>query len=241
MTESTSYFRATHHPWLCLLFLFPLLAVYEGGVYLLGGTIRNRCATVPMPGCAGAHHSVKPYLAAPAIIVAVFFWWSIRRWHGARDTMGIYCGMWFESVLFAFGIWMIGYNFGQITKSLGVRFATAEVAIPTGVLSQIITYVGAGIYEEVLFRLFLITGLVALLKYCFVIALAAMPLAVVGSASLFAGAHHFGEFGEPMDPYRFLYRTTAGLYFALLFWWRGFGIAVGAHAVYDVLVGVQLG
>ncbi len=136
---------------------------------------------------------------------------------------------------------MIGYNFGQITKSLGVRFATAEVAIPTGVLSQIITYVGAGIYEEVLFRLFLITGLVALLKYCFVPALAAMPLAVVGSALLFAGAHHFGEFGEPMDPYRFLYRTTAGLYFALLFWWRGFGIAVGAHAVYDVLVGVQLG
>jgi hypothetical protein len=32
--------------------------------------------------------------------------------------------------------------------------------------------------------------------------------------------------------------VTAGLYFALIFWVRGFGIAVGSHAVYDVLVGI---
>ena len=32
----------------------------------------------------------------------------------------------------------------------------------------------------------------------------------------------------------------AGLYFALLFRLRGFGIAVGAHALYDVMVGVVL-
>ena len=75
MTESTSYFRATHHPWLCLLFLFPLLAVYEGGVYLLGGTnpqsLRNG-ADAWLRWVLDIY-SVKPYLAAPAIIVAVFF------------------------------------------------------------------------------------------------------------------------------------------------------------------------
>jgi hypothetical protein len=38
----------------------------------------------------------------------------------------------------------------------------------------------------------------------------------------------------------FVFRTVAGLYFTLLFVLRGFGVAVGAHAGYDVLVGVSV-
>ena len=44
-----------------------------------------------------------------------------------------------------------------------------------------------------------------------------------------------------MRPYVFLFRVLAGLYFTALFVGRGFGVAVGAHAGYDVLVGVSLG
>ena len=53
-----------------------------------------------------------------------------------------------------------------------------------------------------------------------------------------AAAHHAGPYGEPMRADYFVFRTVAGLYFTLLFVARGFGIAVGAHAGYDVLVGV---
>ena len=49
---------------------------------------------------------------------------------------------------------------------------------------------------------------------------------------------HVGPYGEPMRADYFVFRTVAGLYFTLLFIARGFGIAVGAHAGYDVLVGV---
>ena len=36
----------------------------------------------------------------------------------------------------------------------------------------------------------------------------------------------------------FLFRLLAGMYFALLFELRGFGVAVGAHACYNVMVSV---
>ena len=44
-----------------------------------------------------------------------------------------------------------------------------------------------------------------------------------------------------MRPDYFVFRTVAGLYFTALFVARGFGVAVGAHIGYDVLVGVVVG
>jgi hypothetical protein len=49
--------------------------------------------------------------------------------------------------------------------------------------------------------------------------------------------HHLGTYGEPFDAFVFLFRTLAGCYFAGLFLCRGLGIAVGAHACYDIIVG----
>ena len=49
-----------------------------------------------------------------------------------------------------------------------------------------------------------------------------------------------GPFGEPFHAGRFVFRCLAGLYFALLFQFRGFGVAAGAHACYDVMVGIAV-
>jgi membrane protease YdiL (CAAX protease family) len=68
--------------------------------------------------------------------------------------------------------------------------------------------------------------------------LLALLAAAFASAVLFSAAHHAGPYGEPFDRYVFVFRTIAGLYFAAIFVVRGFGIAVGAHACYDVLAGV---
>jgi hypothetical protein len=56
-----------------------------------------------------------------------------------------------------------------------------------------------------------------------------------------AAAHHVGPFGEPFDRYVFVFRLLAGLYFAVVYRLRGFGIAAGAHALYGVVVGVAMG
>ena len=66
----------------------------------------------------------------------------------------------------------------------------------------------------------------------------AVLLAAPASATLFSAAHHLGPYGQPYDNYLFLFRLAAGVYFALLYQWRGFGVAVGAHACYNLMVSV---
>src|SRR5207248_6458441 len=102
------------------------------------------------------------------------------------------------------------------------------------------SYAGAGIYEEALFRLLLLSALRWLLRQADFPPLGALGLAGLLSALLFSLAHHVGPQGEAFDAQVFFFRTLAGLYFAALYHFRGFGIAVGAHAGYDVLVGILL-
>src|SRR5262249_2277663 len=132
-------------------------------------------------------------------------------------------------------LWGISYGFAPFLQRLGVPL---NMRHPDPTLSRIITFVGAGIYEEVMFRLVLFAGMAKLLHLAALPRWAAVPMAALASALLFAAAHHVGPYGERMDSYIFLFRTMAGVYFALLFQLRGFGVAAGAHACYDVLVGL---
>ncbi len=64
-------------------------------------------------------------------------------------------------------------------------------------------------------------------------------MAVVLSSLLFAAAHHVGPYGErPILWSRFVFRTLAGVFFSVVYVYRGFGIAAGSHAAYDIMVGV---
>jgi membrane protease YdiL (CAAX protease family) len=108
-------------------------------------------------------------------------------------------------------------------------------------LRQVVTYLGAGIYEEALFRLALFSVVLGLLRRVEVSGLLALPVAAAATAVLFALAHHVGPYGEPYSTDRFLFRLAAGVYFALIYQLRGFGIAVGAHACYNVMVSVGAG
>ena len=66
-----------------------------------------------------------------------------------------------------------------------------------------------------------------------------MVLAIAISSLLFSAAHHVGPYGEwPIRWPHFVFRTLAGVFFALVYVYRGFGIAAGSHAAYDILTGV---
>jgi len=109
-------------------------------------------------------------------------------------------------------------------------------------LANIVTGIGAGIYEELVFRLILICILMLLLQD--VLRLDhknSIVLSVLISAALFSAHHHIDFFsGQPnaIDPFnftRFAFRTIAGIYFAILFAFRGFGITAGTHAFYNII------
>ncbi|MHC4570607.1 MAG: CPBP family intramembrane glutamic endopeptidase [Planctomycetota bacterium] len=111
-----------------------------------------------------------------------------------------------------------------------------------GLLANVVTGIGAGIYEELIFRLILIIFLMMLfqdvLRFGRKISII---LSVLISAALFSAYHHIvfldGQFVQstPFNWTEFGFRTIAGIYFAALFAIRGFGITAGAHAFYDII------
>jgi len=66
----------------------------------------------------------------------------------------------------------------------------------------------------------------------------ALLLAIVLTSLLFSAAHYVGPSGAPLRWFRFVFRFVAGAFFATLFVYRGFGIAVGTHAGYDIVIGL---
>src|SRR5207249_2244315 len=93
---------------------------------------------------------------------------------------------------------------------------------------HVVNALGAGVHEELVFRLALIAGLVGLVRQT---ELAERPratiaIAIAASSILFAGAHHLGDRGEPYTAHAFAFRCLAGAAFALVFWLRSL-----AHAV----------
>ncbi len=235
-----NYFASTRHPWPCFLFLLPLLAAYEGGVLWLGGDqpeqIRNGADAWMRWGLE--LFGVGQIIAAPIIILLMMLAWSWWRWDTRpADPITAVFGMIFESGLFAFGLWQFSRNFGPILDGLGVQL---QITVQVAPAAKVLTYIGAGIYEEVLFRLGLFGGLYTLLRVVGLPWIVALFSAMIVAAFIFAAAHHIGPYGEPVRPDYFVFRTCAGLYFAALFVARGFGVAVGAHAGYDILVGVSV-
>jgi membrane protease YdiL (CAAX protease family) len=101
----------------------------------------------------------------------------------------------------------------------------------------IVLSIGAGVYEELVFRLLLLPGLAYGLAALLGIGdRPATALAALASAALFSAAHYVGPWGDVFRLESFAYRFLAGLAFAALFRLRGFAVAVYTHATYDVLV-----
>lgn len=240
--QPSRYFPATRHPWPCFCFLLPLLLAYEGGVVWLGGkdpeVLRNGADNWLRRGLGelGLH---AEYLAPLGVIGLMLVAVLVRRRDRPRDLLGVTAGMAIESIIFALGLWCLSKGLVPLLDRLGIELQLRPAG--TRVAAQVITFVGAGIYEEVLFRLVLFSGLLWCLRWTGFPVAGCVLLAALTSAAAFSAAHHVGPFGEPFNNYVFLFRTLAGVYFALLYRLRGFGVVVGAHAVYDILVGVSVG
>ncbi|MDQ3332998.1 MAG: CPBP family intramembrane metalloprotease [Planctomycetota bacterium] len=126
----------------------------------------------------------------------------------------------------------------ETTEDLGGVTPPAHQTKTRLAVARALTFVGAGIYEEVLFRLLLLPACYTLFRVLQAGPRGSAALAVLATSLMFSLAHYVGPAGDALVPYTFCFRTLAGVYFAVLFVKRGFGITVGAHAAYDLIVGV---
>jgi len=120
--------------------------------------------------------------------------------------------------------------------------ASGVEAKSQSLLANVVTGIGAGIYEELVFRLILICFLMLLFQDLLRFTHKnSIMLSVLISAALFSAHHHVvfldGQLGRTavFNWTEFGFRTIAGIYFAVLFAIRGFGITAGTHAFYDII------
>ena len=206
-----------------LVLIFPLLLIYEVGVLFAGQVNGADLVTRAVFAAAGSRTA---YLAIYAAIAAGFLIWirRTRRW----DTLGLALAgpVLLEAALYALSL-------GALVSLIVDRMLGLGLTVPS-----VISAIGAGVHEELVFRLALIAGLIALARH-----LGSRPgsrlavaLAIAVSALGFAAAHHVGRLGEPWTAHAFAFRAVAGAVFGAIFWFRSLAHAVYAHVLYDLLV-----
>lgn len=119
--------------------------------------------------------------------------------------------------------------------------AAAVVRMPArlaadSALARLTLSLGAGLYEELLFRVLLVALLANAMRLAGSGRLLAGAVATLVGALLFSAFHYVGPLGEPLRLESFVFRAIAGLVFSALYLARGFGITAWTHALYDIAV-----
>jgi len=245
---ASGYWGESSKPMAGLVFIAPLLIVYEFGVLVLGPeSVRN-----------GADLWLREllkwigfgqYFLLPTLTVCILLSWHYTTRRPWRLSSGVLSGMIVECVLLTICLRLLlqlqGTLFEAVVAPNGPLEGRGAVALDvSGTVRAAVGFLGAGVYEELLFRLMLLPAAGWTLRQVGIGRRPSTFLAVLLTSLMFAAAHYIGEYGETLNLadfpfwFGFMFRFLAGVFFSMLFVYRGFGIAAGTHAGYDLLVGL---
>lgn len=252
-----SYLERTSRPVYAIVYLLPFIIFYELGTLFINTDVLSQTQVrvvafvwlqhfLEYLGFGGKFLWAMPALVVVVILLAYQFVSGKKWWVSFFDILP----MTIESILWAIPLIVLSlflHSSATVKNSAVsvVNLAAQQGAISdktAALLADIVTGIGAGIYEELLFRLILIGLLLLLFQNILKMSKSnSVVLAVLISAALFAAHHHIDlPTGKPnqYDPFtwaKFIFRTIAGIYFAILFAGRGFGITAGTHAFHNII------
>ncbi len=239
MLPLRSYWQLSRAPRYSLLLALPLLVAYEGLAALAGdaaGVSLRNGAGVWLKAPFVALFGPRGPVVFGALLVgglALLIWRDMRR---ARDGVrrGVLGAMLGESEVWAVVCGAgVGAATGLVLRVLAVGPLLQVTTL--GAPARLMLSLGAGLYEELLFRVVLVGAIAALARRGFGLGpRAAGGIAVVLGALLFSVAHYIGPYGDQFTVASFVFRAIAGLFFSALYLLRGFGITAWTHALYDV-------
>ena len=209
---------AAARPLASLLFLAPVLAFYVVGLIWVRPDLAARADVLLREALEflGVTGVLAPTWLAVIVLLA---WHLVRRdpWQVSRSLLAL------ERVCHA--LWHAAPL--QVGPPLPGAAPWLEVVMSS---------IGAGVYEELLFRLLLVGGAVFILSHGLKDDSFGARLAVVLiAAALFSGAHVIDN-PRLFAWVPFLFRAAAGTYLGFIFLYRGFGIAAGVHILFDLVL-----
>jgi membrane protease YdiL (CAAX protease family) len=233
--EERGYFSVTQSRSASLIFILPLLIIYEIGVIVYRADINGVAAIVKSPITYLRQNPIEMIGAGGMILVTALLIglvagaiWHIGRLGALR--LRIFAGMLAESAVYAL---LLG-PFALMPVTGQVQWGGFEPQM-SNFMEKVVIATGAGLYEEFLFRFIILGLLYYLLKELTELSTAwAAIWSLLLSSALFSGLHLIGP--ESMSFGAFNYRLSAGFLLGLIFLWRGLGIAAWTHTLYDVYV-----
>ena len=249
------YLRYSAAPLTGFLFALPLFVVYHAGLWWLNTFAGLRWANavdIVIANWLGHLGMAGPLLSLILVVIVFLAMHAMAGKSWRRPPIHVWLLMVMESLILALPVFMLSRMVMNILDylPLSAALSAAEEAVPETLpiiswQANMILSCGAGVYEEFFFRV-LVMGTLAL----FLGKVVGMRsgwrylVAAVLQALLFAASHHLPGGQEEIvsvEQIRFylpaiLFRSVAGLYFAVVYIERGFGIAAGAHACYDLMV-----
>lgn len=224
-------------PLTSLLLVFPLFAIYQIGVLSMPSTYNGADLLTSqmlhlLHGNAGTYLLVNVVLSLAFLVLVLV----LRR----KNTFDprLFVPVLLESSIYALTmgslICFVMIDFLHIDPKLFIGCATGPEQ--ASLAAKLVLSLGAGVHEELVFRLIMVGGGVWLLtRGLGMRRWLAIAIAFVVSSVLFSAAHHVIG-GEPFRVGAFTYRVLCGLVFATIFQTRGFAVAVYTHALYDIYV-----
>ncbi len=247
------YVQASRTPLHILAFLLPIIVVYEVGLALqheaLAGTggVRAWAMLAEVMETLGvAPSAVVGYSLPAAVIVVVLLLWHVLEKQRWRVRPMVVLLMAAETVA-----WMVPLLLfvGVLTRVIGESGTGPQPMSPTtlesleglGWQARLVIALGAGLYEELLFRMALLAVLHAVLAELLKLG----PKLVIGIAlplsALAVSLFHDVWTASGLDLWAAVLYFAGGLYLGVIYLLRGFGLAVGVHACYNTTVLVLLG
>ena len=241
LDDDGGYWSMARRPLQALIFLLPLIVAYELGAGLLLGDIslsahRQLDVFLRVFGISGL------YLPGLALVALLLIWHVYRRdpWE-LKPTL--YAGMTAESLLLALPLLVLSMMLPYSNDAAAVIAApladTAGNGVTLSYQQALVLSVGAGLYEELVYR---VVGIA--IVHAVVVDLIgfddftgyaiALPLTAVAFAYFHFGPHN------PFNMTLAVFYVLAGIYFAAIYVLRGLGIAAATHAIYDAIVLVLL-
>ncbi len=231
------YFQATRTATWGFLMALPLVILYEIGITWvnIGRDMQVRISSESILknifSKFGLTHEFVLLGIALMIGVGIMIW--------ERKKKVTFSTRYPSLIILESGIYAIVLAFfvSGITQILLSPLASIQDVGSHGMATNLVLSLGAGIYEELLFRVLIVGGAFLVLRVIFPDRRRLMYIvaALIGALS-FSAIHHFGVYGDPWALDTFLFRAIFGFVFSVVFLVRGFAVVAWTHALYDVMI-----
>jgi membrane protease YdiL (CAAX protease family) len=229
------YFQKSKSPFYSFVITLPIFLIYELGLFLMRDTefsyIKNGADVLIEEAISTLGFDI--FYISSSLFLLVFFivaYYQKRNYDSFKIYKSYLFLMLFESLIYASLLLFFLGSMGLYLMDISVE----------NVQFNLILSLGAGIYEELIFRVFSLFIFYRLVKFIFksMNHFSAQFFALFLSSILFSLFHFIGAESFTQDA--FTIRFIAGILLGLLYINRGFGITAITHSFYDIFVIFQL-